>query len=175
MHAKPQFSLRAGLIAVTFCCFAVAGLAYPNAWWASAWFSYTLGTIVVATLGTIYARRVYRAFWLGFCLVATAYLAVLYAPLFDTRVGFRLFSTRSLAAVQKAWHGGSSSYRDAMLEIWIERSTPLESDMMGWNQERQPQWESFQLIGHSVLAQLFACCGGLYAARLYEKNWTRPE
>jgi hypothetical protein len=176
MRRQSQFSLRAALVATTLCCFAVAGFAYANVFWASAWFSCVIAWLFCGGLGSIYSRGSMRAFWLGSCFAGVAYLTAVYGPVLDRRVGFWLITTKAMAAVQLQLEETRASQ-----DVWLFQATTREGVSMlnelldGETVGRLPQWSSFQLIGHSIFALLFAWCGGLFAARLYEMNRTGPE
>jgi hypothetical protein len=175
MRRHPQFSLRVALIAITLCCFAVAGFTYANVFWASAWFTFLIGWLFCSALASIYFRRAMQAFYFGFSLAGGTYLFCVYAPVLDQRVGFWLLTTKSMGVLQRQLDRPE-------LGEWIDPtiSEMPESQALAILFDDSftrtlPQWTSFQLVGHSAFALLFAWCGGLFAARLYEKNRTGPE
>jgi hypothetical protein len=117
-----------------------------------------------------------RAFWLFCFLAGVGYLTAVYGPILDLRIGFWLFTTKAMAAVQLQLDQTRNSR-----EAWVyqvstrDRILMLDELLEGEPVGRLPQWSSFQLIGHSIFALVFAWSGGIIAARLYEKNRAGPE
>lgn len=161
---------------MTLCCFAVAAFTYANVLWASASFTFVLGWLCCAALESLYARGARRAFAIGFFLTGSVYLGCVYGPVLDRRVGFWLLTTKSMAVVQGELNRSQNGE-------W--ETDPTLGDLPGGRAMQLlseegsglslPQWTYFQLIGHSTYALLLAWCGGLFAARLFEKNTNRGD
>jgi hypothetical protein len=95
----PRFTIARLLALVGFCGIAFASLRSPSQLWASTMFALALGSIPVALLNAIYGRGGRRAFWVGFCVVGTAYFTASLGPWFREEFGPRMVTTALLDMV----------------------------------------------------------------------------
>ncbi|HZL86941.1 MAG TPA: hypothetical protein VFB96_01080 [Pirellulaceae bacterium] len=74
-----QFSIRTLLVAVAIAAVGVAALLNANLWWEAATWLVALGLVGSGILLSVYRQGEQRAFWLGFVIFGSLYLAVLFS------------------------------------------------------------------------------------------------
>jgi hypothetical protein len=146
---------------------------YPSLWWAAAWLSGCLLVLGVSLLGIVNREAGRRAFWIGFALFGWAYMIMHYGPVLDRHVGHRLVTTKVLAYLELRLHertGQPKLFDPSPAAIALQ---PTEWNSYTISTETNsfpipvPQWDFFQQVGHSLLALLLACLGGLVSRWFY--------
>jgi hypothetical protein len=81
-----RFSIASLLMLVLFVAVAIGALREATDIWDSAVFSLTLGLLLVAVLLAVHRTDRIRAFWVGFALFGSVYLAVSLVPQVKSRL-----------------------------------------------------------------------------------------
>ena len=87
-----RFTISSLLIAVLFAGFGFAALRESNETWESSIFSITLVMLSISILLAVHRIEKRRAFWLGFALFGSAYLALSFVPSIESK----LITTKAL-------------------------------------------------------------------------------
>jgi hypothetical protein len=183
MTIRPRFSIAAIMGFVFVFGVGLAAFRYPNKLWASFFFSITIGAMVIGSLGAVFHRGLPQKFWMGYAMCGWLYLLMNFGPWFETAVSPYLFTT---AVLDLIYPHVAAPEQTAMLEngtqvfglaggfgasapvnIW-EHWTKVDSAAEQYaiaNNFDVARSKPFQLIGHSLLALLFAYIGGLIARR----------
>jgi cbb3-type cytochrome oxidase subunit 3 len=88
-----RFHLGTLVILILLLGVGLAALRESNETWESSIFSITLGILLISILLAVHRTEKKRAFWLGFALFGSAYLAISLVPSIESR----LITTRGLA------------------------------------------------------------------------------
>jgi hypothetical protein len=145
------------MVVIVLLCIAAAALRYPTPFWANAWFSVTLATLVLAVPAAVYRRGQQRAFWVGFATCGWVYFVLALAPWFQTEVGTQLATTTVLDVLAphivqtenllQAYVGGfNPQYAPAELTPW-----------QAWNVPEFPRDKPWRMVGYATLH-----CPGLF-------------
>ncbi len=188
LSIRPRISIAA---LMGFVCIFGVGLAafrYPSKLWGSFLISMTVGAMVVGTLGALFHRGLSRKFWAGYAICGWFYLLVHFGPWFRKEMAPFLFTTACLdliyphvAAVEQTMAmadpmgggvyglaGGFGGASTAPAKTIWEHWTGIDGADSGFrlvNDFAVTRSTPFELIGHSLLALLFAYLGGLTARR----------
>ncbi len=186
---RPRISIAALMGFVGIFGVGLAAFRYPSKLWGSFLISITVGALVVGTLGALFHRGLPQKFWAGYAICGWFYLLVHFGPWFREEMAPFLFTTACLdliyphvAAVEQTTamadptsgavyglaggFGGGASTAPAST-IW-EHWTGIDGADSGFrlvNDFGVTRSTPFELIGHSLLALLFAYLGGLTARR----------
>ena len=87
-----RYSLASLMGLVLFCAVAMAALRQADQVWASLLFSGAIVVLGTAVLAAVFARGARRGFWVGFCAFGWAYLALAFAPGFESDIRPRLMT-----------------------------------------------------------------------------------
>jgi hypothetical protein len=183
-----RFSIAGILGVVVFCAVAAAALREATDLWDNIVFTAALGLLAVSVLLTVHWTGRRRAYWLGFALVGSLYLAAGLVP----GVGSRLLTTRGLYYLDAQIPGRNGTFTvtldggQSSNTAYAVRSLTLASDgrvLTDVLQGPVQVWslgagrllfgpngttENFVRIGHSLLALALAHVGGLFSRRLAE-------
>jgi hypothetical protein len=180
--SRIRFNIASLLVVVLVLGVGFAALRESNDLWDSGLFTLTLGMLLVSILLAIHRAESRRAFWLGFALFGSGYLALSLVQSIESR----LMTTNGLAYLDSkvpgrplnilTSHVPANGFRairfspdgrefgpstlGSTVRIWdITTGTPLG----GW----AGTTENFVRIGHSLLTLLFGWLGGLLSRRLW--------
>jgi hypothetical protein len=166
---RSGFSIKAMLLATALVALTIAGLIAPSLWWGSICLSCLFATLTFALLSAVCSRRPSRAFWLGFALVGWTYAALHFAPGLDRHVGQRLIGAKILARVRPLFGPVEIPLYPSTMPAHEIALHPRGDEMFytpaGAN-SIPPQWDSFQIAGHMLLAIALATAGGIAASRM---------
>lgn len=95
-----RFSFASMLIGTAVLAFVVYATVYPSVWAASLAFSSAMAILALAVVRGLSTAGLPRRYWLAVGLTGFAYLALLYAPVLDERVGPTLVTTVGFAGVE---------------------------------------------------------------------------
>jgi hypothetical protein len=196
-----RFSIASLLIAILFVGFGFAALREANDTWDSSTFSITLVALLISILLAIHRTLTSRAFWLGFALFGSAYLALTFVPSIESR----LITTRALTFLDPKMPR-SLPPRFAGFDLIVQDSYPnvlyLDNGNVTFDNVTAPTgsnpagnrtwslWNSlvrtslkgssgttehFMRIGHSLLAIVAALLGGQLSRYLHKKNPQRTS
>lgn len=132
-----QFSIRSLLVAVAFVSLGIAALVNTNAWWDAAMWGVAVFTLAVAVLLAIYRRGEQRAFWLGFSILGSLYLAILvhsWTPYQNPQVARVDPSAHSSLITTRLAHLAYYAITpDAQSQAWVpsQLGTPISTMMSG--------------------------------------------
>jgi hypothetical protein len=185
-----RFTIGSLLVLVLFLGVAFAALREASEIWDIAILNLAITAFLVSILLAVHRGAAKRAFWLGFALFGSTYLALSLLPSVEPR----LLTSKALVfldskvpgrpsddvIVGQTWDTWSNSKRLVVqgpppagdwiatvggpsVKIWSATTGKLAS---GWGGTTQ----NFIRIGHSLLALLAAWSGGLLSRRLYVRN-----
>jgi FG-GAP-like repeat len=203
-HALRRFRFHLGTLVIVVLILGVglAALREANDIWDCGIFSITLGALLISILLGVHRTDKRRAFWLGFALFGSAYLALSLIPSIESR----LITNRALAYLDskmpRSLPAGltyADFDNDGKLDLYVANNshpnTLFPNNGNGTFVDATPAarfsniflgtsltgssgtTENFIRIGHSLLALLAAFLGGLLPRHLYAKNRepdTRP-
>jgi hypothetical protein len=167
-----------GLMAVVlFAAIGFAALRGATNWWASSIFTMTLTGLAFAALYAEYRRGERRAFWAAFAVFGWGYLVLTFCPGCEIKIRPRLVTTNLLDALLPIVHLGpvpTVRLWDATTGKPVNAGSPVnpvrfspDSRLIGWGMGTSPARESFQDIGHSLVALLLAGIGGVASRYLH--------
>jgi len=182
---RPRLSIAALMGFIFIFGVGLAAFRYTNKLWASFFFSLAIGAMVIASLGAVFHRGLPQRFWAGYAICGWLYLVMNFGPWFEYEVSPYLFTTACLdliyphvaapeqtAMVDKGnavfgLAGGFGAGPSAPENIWqhwtlIDNAAGQFAVSNNFDVNRS---KPFQLIGHALLALLFAYLGGLTARR----------
>jgi hypothetical protein len=181
LRIRPRFSIAALMWFVFVLGVGLAALRYPSKLWASFFFSITIGAMVIGSLGAIFHRRLPQKFWMGYAICGWLYMLLNFGPWFESEVSPYLFTTAVLdllyphiaAPEQTAMlrnntqafglaGGFGPSAPVNIWEHWSRIDSAAEQFAITNNFDVNRS-KPFQLIGHWILALLFAYIGGSIA------------
>jgi hypothetical protein len=140
----------------------LAALRESNELWDSSVFSVTLVILLISVLLGIYRINEKRAFWIGFALFGWIYLGLTLMPSIESR----LITTQALGYLDSVV---PRSISDRDFDGWLDLSVANN-----WlvRSPKGPLCKTgdFVRIGHSLLALIAACVGGLLCRRLDAGN-----
>jgi hypothetical protein len=187
-----RFNIASLLIAVLFAAVGFAAMRESNETWESGLFTLTLLALLASILLAIHRRESRRAFWLGFALFGSGYLALSLVPPIESR----LATTKALAYLDSKVPGRTQSFFTinvtgtisgtagnqvqavafspqgnqiattsslGTVKLWDATTGRL---LAGWGGTT----ENFVKIGHSLLALLAGWFGGLLSRRLWRAS-----
>jgi hypothetical protein len=175
-----RFSIAGLMGVVLVAAIGMAALRSASETWAGVLFFSACGAFTLAIVGIIYRGQAERAWWLGFALFGWGYLAAAFWPMDHFRLpvlptAALLESLSSALGVdsQGTSSGPSTvgmgsvgrlqSFRRVMVSPFVVGSAATGVD------------RSFQQVGHSLLALVFAIVGGTLAAILFAIPSNRAE
>jgi ABC-type transport system involved in multi-copper enzyme maturation permease subunit len=194
-----RFHLATLVILVLLLPVGLAALRESNEIWDSSIFSLTLGVLLISILLAIYRTEKRRAFWIGFALFGSAYLALSLVPSIESR----LITSKALHYLDSKMPrsiSGGLAYIDPYVVSWdvvfsnnsqpnavvldkeigkLEDVTAAAGSNLAWfpNILAEPlpngstgTTENFIRIGHSLLAVVAALLGGRLSKHLHKKN-----
>ncbi len=170
-----QFSFASMLVGTAMLAFVVYATVYPSVWAATLAFSAAVGVLSLAVVRGLATSGASRRYWLSFGLVGLAYLAMLYAPVLDERVGSVLATTIGFAGLEGLLYDESRDRSDdPMQRTMSQRYTAKSSTMYPWPQHRKPRddtrsnllpqetWAAFAF--HSTIAVICGLVAGWVAS-----------
>jgi hypothetical protein len=182
-----RFKIRSLIVLIVACGVALAALKESSDLWEKATFSLALLVLLLSVLLAIHRAGARRAFWLGFALCGSVYLGLSLIPPIEAR----LLSSQGLAYVHSKLPGQSST--NVVLTFTTGASgnsgqgsgtitlTPSVSQVVLGNSGTGriftvvngnlfSNWggspENFVKIGHTLIALVLACLGGMLSKRL---------
>jgi hypothetical protein len=183
-----RFSLIGLMSAVFLLGIGFAALHQPSRLWASALFTLSLTSILLAVLAARYTRRAERAFWSGFAFCGGMYLLVHFGPWLQVEVGPYSLATVFIDLLYPPLHppppapppqvgakgvmSGKGRFSSSYVPptAWALWTTPDERrsfTMTRVGQITLSSPEPFRRIGHSIISLLVAALGGLTARYLF--------
>jgi hypothetical protein len=179
-----RFNIASLLVVVLVLGVGFAALRESNDLWDSGLFTLTLGMLLVSILLAVRRSEARRAFWLGFGLFGSGYLALSLIPSIESR----LITTKGLAYLDSKVPGRPPSIftshvpanqvravafspqgnqlattSHGQVRIWDATTGRL---LAGWGGTT----ENFVKIGHSLFALLAGWFGGLLSRRLWRTS-----
>jgi WD40 repeat protein len=186
-----RFNIASLLIAVLFVAVGFAALRESNETWDSGLFTLTLTALLISILLAIHRAESRRAFWLGFALSGSGYLALSLVPSIESR----LVTTKALAyldskvpgrslgafKIQLVGNGTGSSGNQVQAVAFSPDGNRLATSSLGtvrlWDATTGRLlggWagttENFVRIGHSLFALMAGWFGGLLSRRLWRAS-----
>ena len=180
---RPRLSIAALMGFIFVIGVGLAAFRYPNKLWASFFFSIAIGAMVIASMGAVFHRGLPQKFWAGYALCGWLYLLLNFGPWFEHEVSPYLFTTACLdliyphvaapeqtAMVDKdtVFIGLAGGFGPSAVDNVWEHWTAIDNAAAQFavsNNFAVNRSKPFQLIGHALLALLFAYLGGLIARR----------
>jgi hypothetical protein len=178
--SRIRFNIASLLVVVLILGVGFAALRESSDLWDSGLFALTLGILLVSILLAVHRSEARRAFWVGFALFGTSYLAISIVPSIESR----LMTTKALAYLDSTVPGRPqgifASYVPAnqfravafspqgnqiatsslgTVKLWDATTGRL---LGGW----AGTTENFVRIGHSLLSLVAGWLGGLLSLRL---------
>jgi hypothetical protein len=174
-----RFTIASLLAVILLVAVGFAALRESSDLWESGLFTVTLCLLLISILLAIHRTESRRAFWLGFALFGSGYLAHSLVPPVESR----LMTTKALQYLDSKVRGrpraiklyvtvnsgtGSNqaqiaTYTQGEVKIWDAVTGKL---LGGWGGTT----ENFVRIGHSLFALLAAWFGGLLSRRLWQSR-----
>jgi hypothetical protein len=192
-----RFHLGTLVILVLTVALGLAALRDSNELWESSLFSISLGVLLVSILLAIHRAAKQRAFWLGFALFGSAYLALSLVQSIESR----LITTKALAYLDSQGPDRSIVYLRRVWDTWSSKPTqnkqsiPSTSSAFSLQGNRAISGYRFVAgdgmfprgfpgaasastmiiirIVHSILTMMAALTGGLLSRHLYAKERER--
>jgi hypothetical protein len=157
-----RFQVRSLLLLVVFLAVGCAALRESSDAWDSCIFWVTLVVLLSSILLAVHRASSSRAFWIGFALFGSAYLALTLVPSVESS----LLSTRALGYLNsrmpvstpagRAYENISRSFRVPR----VIEGQPLINRAARLQPESEETVRNFMRIGHSLLALVAAFLGG---------------
>jgi hypothetical protein len=187
-----RFSIAGLLGVILFVAVGLAALRSASAQWDGAVFGVTLLILTTSILVAIYRDQARRAFWIGFALFGWVYLAASLIPPVEARLpttGGLVFLDAKRSRLSPSGMAFADVDADGKMDLLIAtRPSASTTTARGMAGEiitetifgyRTPMVISgstahFLRIGHSLLALLIACLGGLVSRRLRASSAPRP-
>ena len=189
-----RFTISSLLVAVLFVGVGFAALREANEIWDSSIFSLTLGMLSISILLAVHRTDKRQAFWLGFALFGSTYLALSLVPSIESR----LITTKALAFLDSKEPRSipaSDDFYDLLvvndsqpIALNVTKGTsnlidmPVVSGSKPWFPTNlagpsltasSGTTENFVWIGHSLVTLIAAILGGLLSRRLHAGNRER--
>ena len=189
-----RISIANLLVIVLVLAVGFAALRESNDLWESAVFTLTTSVLMVSILLAIHRTQPRRAFWLGFALCGSTYLALSLFPSIEPR----LITTKVLAYLDSKVPGRSPAimvYTNLVINSGIDgeqvqsaifgadrNPIAMSSQGQGWIRDVTygtflGGWggttENFMRIGHTLVALLAGWFGGYLSRRLYQCSRTQ--
>jgi hypothetical protein len=185
-----RFNISTLVVLISVFGIGFAALRESNEIWDSGIFTLTVGVMLISVLLAIYRSDARRAFWLGFALFGSSYLALSLVPPIESR----LLTTKGLAYLDSKVPGRpffvnvrlkSTSSRARSNQLQAVAFSPDGNQLATTNQGQLRIWdattgrllggwggttENFVRIGHSLLTLLAAWFGGLFSRRLWRTS-----
>lgn len=159
-----KFSIRELLILVVLVALSATAFANVGNRWATAYCSFVIFALLIATLAVVFGRSSRRSFWAGFAFLGWSYLGLVYG--WTGLSDGNLVTTELLTEAANHFAGGSDATLDSGgLPILDEPSLPLQVNST----------ESLHRIGHAAWALFFAIVGGIVARFLEASNETESS
>jgi hypothetical protein len=116
-----RFSFHLGTLVILVLTVAIglAALRESDELWESSLFSITLGVLLISILLAIHRTAKQRAYWLGFALFGSAYLALSLIPSIESR----LITTKALAYLDSQGPDRSIAYLLRVWDTWWSKPT----------------------------------------------------
>ncbi len=191
-----RFSIASMLIAVLFVGFGFAAFREANDTWDSSTFSITLAVLLISILLAVHRSEKKRAYWLGFALFGSAYLALSFVPSIESRLittrALTFLDSKMLKSIPSPFAGFDLIVQDSQPYVFYlnNRNSPRYdvTAVTGSNPAGNPAWsllkrllgssltrssgttENFVRIGHSLIAVIVGSLGGYISRRLYANN-----
>jgi hypothetical protein len=199
---RPRVSIAALMTVVLVSGLAIAALRNADELWAGLMLALTTVLLAVAILGALYRREARRAFWVGFLLFGSAYLAASLVPASRSSLPTTQLLAHAHAKLRPApqlyagtfWLSkggqpaavtlGESTIRaekfvlsnrlDAQGDVTIE-ALSNGSLFLGGTLGLSGDSEHFVAVGHSLIALALAVVGGLVARAFYTSERARAS
>lgn len=157
-----RFSIAGLMLSVAIAGAAFAALRADSPLAADATFSVTLGVLLLAILAVFYRGGQRRAFWVGFAIFGWGYIALAFAPCFQTEVRPHLVTSRLLDVAHPHIIGlppGTFAHFD---NYWLaDRVTGK------WSLVKTGTGEAFDRTGHSLATLVLGLVGGMLGRCLF--------
>jgi WD40 repeat protein len=186
-----RFNIASLLVVVVLVAVGFAALRESNETWDSGLFTLTLSVLLASTLLAIHRNDGRRAFWIGFALFGSGYLALSLVPSIESR----LATTKALAYLDSKVPGRTQSFFTIRLtgsgpgtpgnQVQSFAFSPQGNQLATSNLVTVKLWdattgrllggwagttENFVRIGHSLIALLAGWLGGLLSRRLWRAS-----
>jgi hypothetical protein len=176
-----RFTIASLLATVLIVAVGIAALRESDELWDSGVFTVTLAVLLVSILLAVHRTDTRRAFWIGFAVFGSGYLALSLVPSIESR----LITTKALAYLDSKVPGRTQSFytirftgtnsnhnsietQAGTVKLWDATTGRL---LGGW----AGTTEYFVRIGHSLLALLVGWFGGLLSRRLWQASRSARE
>lgn len=150
-----RFSIKTLLIMTSLVAAACAAIFYPNVYWTTAFYTASLGMIMLAAVAAAICRGPVRAYWIGFVIFSGIYFWAAFTDLqahYRNEYTFRLITTVMLDRVDQ----------------WLSVQRPGRGANFAF-----PNLEVTMPIGHAVFAMVAGLIGGAVADWLYRRQEPR--
>ncbi len=162
--------------------------------WESGVFTLTLTALLISIVLAIHETEKRRAFWLGFALFGSAYLGLSLVPSIESRLittrGLACFDSEIAPSIPGALVDGDYFYwrsapfvanNSQPVPLYVNQGNGTFQDVTS-SAGSNTAWflnslvgssrttENFVRIGHSLLALIAACLGGLLSRYFFGKN-----
>jgi WD40 repeat protein len=189
--SRIRFNIASLLVIVLFLAVGFAALRESNETWDSGLFTLTLTVLLASTLLAIHRNDARRAFWIGFALFGTTYLALSLVPSIESR----LATTKALAYLDSKVPGRTQTFFTIRLtgtgsgvssnQVQAVAFSPDGNQVATSSLGTVKLWdaatgrllggwagttENFVRIGHSLLALLVGWLSGLLSRRLWRAS-----
>jgi hypothetical protein len=193
--ARFRFSIASLLAVVLVLAVGFAAMREATEVWSSSIFTLTLGALLCSVLLAIHRAAARRAFWVGFALFGWGYLVLSLVPSVESRLltakglafldskvpgrspvmySIRLtgpalgsFNTQIQAVAFSPSGNQVAASSPGLVRVWNAATGKL---LQGWSGTT----ENFVNIGHSLIALLAGCVGGVLS-RLLRRSLSSPE
>jgi hypothetical protein len=188
-----RFNIASLLAVVLFLAVGIAALREANDTWDSSLFSITISVLLISILLDIHRTEKRRAFWLGFALFGSAYMAISLAPLIESKLittkvldyldsKIRDRSFVSLSRVWDTWSSQPNQNNQALPSASIAFSPQGNQFVFGdWTVTgnvvvtARGSTMSFIRIGHTLLAWIAAILGALLSQFFHRRSRERTS
>jgi hypothetical protein len=194
-----RFSFHLGTLVILVLTVAIglAALRESDELWESSLFSITLGVLLISILLAIHRTAKQRAYWLGFALFGSAYLALSLIPSIESR----LITTKALAYLDSQGPDRSIAYLLRVWDTWWSKPTQnnqsIPSTSIAFSLQGNRANSGYRFVAgdgmfprgftgaasgstmnvirivHSILKMMAAIMGGLVSRHLYAKELER--
>jgi hypothetical protein len=188
--SRIRFNIASLLVVVVAFAVGIAALREANETWESGLFTLALTVLLVSILLAIHRAESRRAFWIGFALFGTTYLALSLVPSIESR----LATTKVLAYLDSKVPGRTQSFFKIQVtggnQVHAVAFSPQGNQLATSSLGTVKLWdattgrllggwagttENFVRIGHSLLALLAGWFGGLLSRRLRRASSSPQE
>ncbi len=184
---RVRFTIGTLLILVLFLGVSFAALREASDLWDAGTFNLAIAVLLASILLTVHGTGASRAFWLGFALCGSTYMALTLFPWAQQRLVTTdaLVFLNSKLPARPAGLSGRRLTNSPNLDAFVAQSSPVpgtpllsfEATPMVWDESTGMLVavggrisDTFVRIGHSLLALATGCMGGLFSRYLHSRR-----